>query len=288
MSFSIGEVLSRAASIFGSRFVSLIGMSLVYAVLILVLSIVPFAMMGGGTMLSGETLDPGALGPGLIGVGLLFYLFQFYVTGAQMASLANLASGLTDGSFGEAFGTGLKGGLSLLGSFVLLFIGYIAMAMVIGLAFGVLSLMGDAGGILGVLMIVALVLFIFSKLSMMFPIVGVDGERNVIKIITRSWSLTSGHLLSIIAVLVIVAIVSIVVFGLIALVAAGIFGAGFAGSAEALNPADMIGDMMGMLVGLVLVFFVVTAVYYAFTASVFAAIHEKISIDTQDIVETFG
>lgn len=289
MEVTTGAILSRMFAMVRERFAALVGLWLVYTVAVfgvgIVLSLVMGAsMMAGGGMLAGT--DPNesgllAMGIGFIAMMVVMYLVYVLIYLASYASLAHMASPLVQPDFGTSLTAGLRAALPLLGAALLLGIGYL---VVFGL-FAALAALGgpDAGGALGVvliLLVVPVALYLGCRLSIQFPLAAVEGLRNPVTIIARSWRLTSGSVLSILGAVLVYIVVVIVLFLLAFVPVLGSISLAGSGAAEP-GIGVMIYTIFAMLAVLVLV--TITG------AALQSAIHASVSDATGDrFADTFG
>ena len=116
---------------------------------------------------------------------------------------------------GEAITAGLKGTLSYLGAQLLFVIGF---ALVGGLIVGVLSVVSPVLGVVAALVLFVAAVFIAFRLILVPPVVAVEGERNPIAALRRSWALTRGNFWRIFAFLMLVVILFLIVLGIVMLV----------------------------------------------------------------------
>ncbi len=152
------------------------------------------------------------------------------VTAVQFFGSMSLFALLTDRgnpTVGEALGTGLRSIPSYLAAQVL---AVIAASLVIGIPLGVVSAMGGAAvAVLAVLVALVLIVYAAIKLSLVAPVIAIEGVRNPLTAIGRSWQLTKGNslriLLFIALLMVVIVIISALVSGIIGLVLAAIGGA---------------------------------------------------------------
>lgn len=268
MSLSVSNILSDTFAMVKARFWVLVGMYFVWLA-IMVGFVIVLGMVMGGSMLafSGAMEDPEALsglGAGMIGVAVLFYLGYVLVICAQYAALCALSSPLRQADFGDAFSTGVRAALPLLGVMVVLLVGYFAGALAIGALAGALSTLGSAGAIIVALLVVPVLLYLGARLGVVFLVVSVDGVRNPFSAIGRAWGLTRGHALPI--------VLAFVVFMVIAVVLMGLAFAPFFGSIMAMDEPNAAPAMGGMIFGFVAIFAftVVLAIAYA---ALLASIH---------------
>lgn len=291
MSINIGNVFSAGIEVFGKRVLKLAGLWLIFTVLSYAISFGLLAVVGGAGYLTGGLggagPDLGGMGAGL-GIGIaLVYLLSFYTYGAQMASMASMGSRLTSGNFGSSFTIGLSGGLTVMGIFLLFAVGAFVLALPFTLFAG--GPLADGGGALAILplLLFAGSVFLICRLCLVFPVVGVDGVRNPITAIVRSWQMTKGNALKIFLILIIFFAVSMVFVLILSMLMGGVMMGVMAGGAGAFEAGD-IGGMIGTLIGIGLVFALLMSVLAAFTTAVFAAVHSEIAgTETEGLEDTF-
>lgn len=149
------------------------------------------------------------------------------VTIAQFVGSLSLLALLTDRgrpTVDEALATGLKSSLSYLLAQLLSTLG---IALVIGIPLGIIAAAGSpAITILAGIGLVLTGLYIFIKFTLVAPVVAIDGERNPLKALARSWRLTKGNSLRIAAFLILlfftIGIISALVSGILGLVLAAL------------------------------------------------------------------
>lgn len=289
MEVTTGAILSRMFAMVRQRLGALVGLWLIYMVAVFGVGIVLSLVIGASAMAAGGMVagtDPSegglmAMGFGALAMMVVMYLVYLLLYLASYASLAHMASPLVQPDFGSSLTAGLRAALPLLGSTVLLGIGYL---VVFGLI-GVLAALGgsDGGGALGVvlvLLILPVALYLGSRLSILIPLAGVEGLRNPIAIIARSWRLTGGSALSILGAMLVYIVVVVGLFLLAFVPAFGVIGVAGGGSPEA-GIGVMIYTIFAMLAVLVLVTITGAALQSAIHASVSDATGERFA-------DTFG
>ncbi|MFM7349886.1 MAG: glycerophosphoryl diester phosphodiesterase membrane domain-containing protein [Erythrobacter sp.] len=96
---------------------------------------------------------------------------------------------------GEALGTGLRSIPSYLAAQIISAVGA---GLAVGLPFGLLAAFAPpAVTVLAILLLVVLILYLFTKFALIAPAIAIEGERNPIAAIRRSWTLTRGNSLRI-------------------------------------------------------------------------------------------
>lgn len=196
------------------------------------------------------------------------------VTAVQFIGSMSLFALLTDRgnpTVGEALGTGMKSIPSYIAAQLL---AVLAASLAIGIPLGVVSAMGGAAvSVLAVLVALILIVYAAVKLSLIAPVIAIEGERNPITAIGRSWQLTKGNsfriLLFIALLILVIVIISALVAGIVGLVLAAV------GGAVATIGNAIVGALLNAL--LTVVFLVVTV-----------AIHRQLSGGTPEgLAQTF-
>ena len=280
MNINIGQVFSTTFAMMKERWAPLLGLWATFFVALILYFIVFGAFLGGSSfLLAGGLEDAGALaglGAGFILMAIVFYIGYLVLAFGQQGSMVAMASPLQRINFGEAFTVGLRGGLSFIGVVVLLMIAYFALALVAGL---LVAAMGEAGAIVLGLIFVPVMIYLVCRLSVLMPVIVVEGVFNPITAIKKAWGMTSGKVLGIFLIyliLIVIVIVAIVLpFGLI-------FGFSFADLESGEGPG--VGSAIFAFVYFVAVFFGFTLLSTALSAS----IHSEVS-DTQveELSDTF-
>ncbi len=207
MKFSASKALSESFAIFSGRFMSMLPIAVLFTLVPLVL----FMTVFGGTFaaFSQNQGNPAAAMQAMAAMfgsfavaGIVYGLIRVAGTCALCVS----AAAREPMPFGEAVREGLGVTLPLVGVYLLLMVGYIAVGVVMMLTVGA-SFMGMFGsaaartapsaGSIGtiifvIFLLVIAVFYLMVKLSMTTPVVAVDKERSPPRAIARSWALTKG------------------------------------------------------------------------------------------------
>ncbi len=149
-------------------------------------------------------------------------VFLFVVVASLIGSLSLIAL-LTDRgnpTVDEALRTGAASAPSYLAAQLITVIGA---TLAIGVPLGVLSAMGgSAVAALGAVVSLVVIVYVFVKLSLIAPVVAIDGVRNPLAALARSWQLTRRNsfrifvfLALLVVVIVIVALLVSAVVGLV-------------------------------------------------------------------------
>ncbi len=283
MEFSFSRAYADASRMIGERFGPLLGIWAIFFVLTIAVmfafgaSMVPFVM---NMAASGQ--DPSAMAGsagGLMATIVLVYVLIAVIGIANFGSMVTMASPLHRPGFGDAIGAGFKGTPSGFVVLVIAAIGAFLVMLVIGLLGAALGNSG-AGGLIVALLTLAVFGYFFTKLSMIMPIIVIDGERNPFTAMGRSWTQTNGNGLMIflayfVCYLAFVAVVFLAVLG---------FGASLQSSM-----ATGEGAGMGMMIFLFALYLILTVAVTMFITALTAAIHAQLSGSTaQGYTETFA
>ncbi|MEP7221552.1 MAG: lipoyltransferase [Novosphingobium sp.] len=226
-----------------------------------------------------EAVVQGMMGK-VAGLGLLTFAVQTTGYMALMALLTDRARP----TVGQAIGTGVRSLPSLIGAVIVAYIGLLILGgLVVGVIAAIWSVSHSAGvaWLLG-LAAAAMFVWVLTKLSLTLPVIVVDGVRNPVAALRRSWQLVSGNSLRVFAFYMLLAIGYSVVSMVFFLVLAALFGAGqLAGGLPKSGTGAMIA--LGLVSGVV-----GTAVSVMFTA-IIAAIHRQLAGPSADVYgETFA
>lgn len=259
---SVTERLGSQIAVWGVFFAIQIGAFIVFAM-----------MMGGSAMaLAGAGAGGGAdalagLGSGMILFMILFYLALIAISMAAQAGQVTIASHLRQPSVGDAVNNGFRSALPLFGAIVLLLIGYLIGAFVLGLVVGLLTGIAGSGAasMLVFVLICAALLYLGTKLSMIVPVIALDGERNPVAAISKSWNMTNGRVLPVLGTYVIFIVALVVVVGVIA--------------AVLVLPAMGSGTMpgIGTIAAMALFYIVALIAITIYASSLTAAVHQQLS-----------
>ncbi|MEE4315437.1 MAG: glycerophosphoryl diester phosphodiesterase membrane domain-containing protein [Erythrobacter sp.] len=147
-------------------------------------------------------------------------------------SLLALLSDRGNPTVGEALGKGLKSIPSYLAAQLL---SALAAGVAIGLPLGLVSAFAPPAVtvVAGLLLIVAMI-YLFVKFSLIAPVIAIDGERNPLAAMGRSWRLTKGNSLRILIFLMLLFVTIAIIGGLVAAVLTLILSA-FGGSVASIG-----------------------------------------------------
>lgn len=284
MDYSISKAFSDATRSVTERLGGQIAVWGVFFAIQIGATIVLMMMMGGSIMaLAGPGgADPGAMAG--LGGGMILFLFLFYVVIIAIAMAANaaqvtIASHLRKPAVGDAVNNGFRSALPLLGAAVLLLIAYFVIALVLSLVVGGLAAVSGSGAV-SIVLFAGLgvgLAYVGTKLSMLVPVVALDGERNPINAISKSWNMTNGKVLPVFLTYLAFIVALVVVIG--AIVAALVL--------PTMSGGAMPG--VGMMVLLLVVYLVAIVAVTLFAASLTAAVHLQLSgRSVEDASKTFS
>lgn len=206
MALNGARVFSESLRISRERFGSLLGIVAVFIVIQIVISGIMAIVMGGAMIAGMAGMSPQADLASMAGFGagailgiVIFYIVYILIAFAQYGSLSAMASPLQRLSFGDALSAGLRSSPTTLGVAILSMIAYVVVAFVFGLALAMLAtVLGSAGSVVSLVIFVGALVYFASRLVPIMPVIAVEGVRNPVTALTRSWSLTKGHTLKIV------------------------------------------------------------------------------------------
>lgn len=222
-------------------------------------------------------VDPGDSEAALEAMTALYadYWWAFLLIAvAQGVGVLALFALLTDRArptVSEALSRGVKGFLPYLAAQILMVLGF---TLVLGIPLGLAGVSGMPAiiAVVGLVAIVAAI-YAFIKLSLITPVIGIEQLYNPVAVLVRSWKLTKGNSLRLLAFYLLLFVVFIVISVLVTLVAGAIFAA-FGGDLE--------------LIGNGIVGSLVNAVFVVLYLAVLAAVHRQLAGPSAEAVsETF-
>ena len=289
---NVSDVLATTMESLRSRGLGLVGIWLGFFVLVIVFGLLAMIAVGGsmfaaagmGAAMGGDVDQvAGGMGLGMIGMLAVFYLLYILIYMAQGLAMAHFASPLVDSDIGASFATGFRGSLTMLGVVILLGLAYFVIALLFGIVGALFAMLGEAAVILYALILVPAAIYVMCRICIIMPVVAVDGIRNPVTAIARTWNLTAGKVLAIFLSLLAYIIAAVIVFG-------GLFLA-FFGSMQSYQESAMMGGETGVgsMIGFFLGVAVVGLAFAAAGAALVSAIHSKLSdMGTATLSETFG
>lgn len=275
----IGQVISDTFGVVKGRFGPLLAMWAIYFAITIVLWFVLFIGLGAAGIAGfamGESgalpANPLAIGGTMILVLVLFYLGYLFVMMAQYASMISLASPLRQLTVGEALGVGWRAAPALLLLMVVLLIAYAAVVMLLSLVGAGVSAAGEGAGALLLLLVLPALIWLGCRLAPLFAVEAVDGVRNPLTAIARSWHLTRGHALTIFLASLVFIVIMAVIAGVALLPSIGLLRS----MADPAALAD-VGPALGGMGLFFLGFLVVSALFNISYCAFLAVIHGSLS-----------
>jgi len=218
--------------------------------------------------------DPSAIGEAMVGFyGEIWWMILLIalVQGVGMLGLLVLLSDRSRPTVGDALKTGLKLLLPYLGAQILLSCLF-GLLLLFPIAVGASAGVG-AGVLVGIVALIALV-YLFTKFSLVTPVIAVERITNPLAALGRSWRLTKGNSLPLF-LFIFLLIVALIVIGSVVSMVLGLI--------LALLGAEV------ALVGQGLVSGVVNAAFYVVFLAALAAAHRQLAGGSPETVgETFS
>jgi len=290
MGIDVSRVLATSWAMFKERFWVIVGMVAVYFVIQVMFQLVGTMVMGGsfaalraaaGGFEEGDALMSG-LGIGMIVFLVLYYVAYFVLLFAQQGSMMALATPLHRTDFGEALMVGLRCIVPFLLVTLLLGVIYGAVALV---GVGLSMALGEWGVIAMLLVVIPVIVWLALRLSVIVPVIAVDGTRGPIDAISRTWAMTSGKALGILVVYLVLILVAILVFAIPLLLMVGPL-MGLAGGEP--SGAAVAGAIGGVLLG-ALAFIPAYLIYSVASTAMIASIHAELTdAPASEAAETFS
>lgn len=116
---------------------------------------------------------------------------------------------------GQAIRAGVSGTPSYLAAQVLVVIG---LSLIGGLLVGIAAMVSPVLAVVVVLLVMGVVIFAVFRMLLVAPVVAVEGVRNPLAAIARSWRLTQGNFWRIFAFILLILILFVVVVGIVMMV----------------------------------------------------------------------
>jgi hypothetical protein len=162
---------------------------------------------------------------------------------------------------GEAIRSGVRGLLPYLGTQLLITLAFLLIGLLVG---GLGAATGSAGlaVLLGLILLIAAI-YVGTRLTLAAPVIVVDGQRNPVAALLRSWTLTQGNAGRILLFVVLL----VVVFGIVMIVAMAVLGAVLALTLGG-EPARIIAAVASSALG---------AAFTVFFTACIAAIHRQLT-----------
>lgn len=288
MKFSASKALSESFEILTGRF----GPMVVVAAIFTFVPAVIFMGFVVSTLpsMAGLGQNPGAilgLFGEIFGKMILFFLIYLLIRTVGTLAMCIAAGDRRNMSVGDIVGEAVRGLLPMLGIYALLLVAYLVIALLIaatvGMSMGAALSGRDAPGAgMGLSLVVmffglfGLICWLWAKLSMVLPVIALDGERNPINALSRSWALTRGAAFKIFLLFLLALIGAMVVNWVI-----GLASGGMAADPTALDgPGFWINLLISMAVG--------TVIGMYFIALIVAIHHQLAGPSTAEVSDTFA
>ena len=160
---------------------------------------------------------------------------------------------------GEAIRAGVSGTPSYLAAQVMVVIG---LSLIGGVLVGLAAVVSPVLAVVVVLLVMAVVIFTVFRMLLVAPVVAVEGVRNPLAAMARSWRLTQGNFWRIFAFILLILILFVVVVGIVMMVIGLILALATSGEAQRIIAA-VFSSALG-------------AVGVVYFAGVIAAIHRQL------------
>jgi hypothetical protein len=187
-------------------------------------------------------------------------------------SLLSLLRHATRPTVGQALRLGLTGLPSYLGAQILL---VVALTVLGGLLIGVLALSGIAAlAVAGLLLVALLALAVSLRVSLAGAVVAIEGERNPLRVLRRSWTLTAGNAWRLLAFYALFFVAFLVILMILSMLV-GI-------------PLQMLGSGYGVEIASALVSSVLSALMALYLVAIIDAVHRQLAGDPEAERRTFA
>lgn len=199
MEFDMGRAWNDAIARFGANFSLL---AILGGVFFFLPSLVMFIALPDvmGTLMS-PNMDPADMETVMANLGGTFFGIYALILLASMVGYVAMVALLGDGrrpSVGEAIGIGFKALLPMIAILLILAVAYIVVVLLGGLLAGLIigaigAVSTGAASALGFVMVLGLIaalLWIMTRLSMVTPVIALENTMNPFTVLRRSWSLT--------------------------------------------------------------------------------------------------
>lgn len=201
----------------------------------------------------------------LIGLSLILQV-------SGMLAILTLMRDRTRPTVSEAIGGALQGLLPYLAASLLF---AVVFGLVGGLAIAIGGAVAPALAAVAFLLVLCFGIFASIRLILIGPVIAVEGTRNPLTALQRSWSLTRGQFWRIFGFLALVVILFVVVLGVISLLVGVVLAIFTSGETQ---------RVLGALLSSAM-----TAVLVVYLTGIYSAIHRQLAgPGTKDLGETFG
>lgn len=283
VNFDMNRTWSQATALVGANFQLL---AVIAGIFLLVPSVAIYLLMPDFFLGLQSQQDPEAIqrmledaaGP-LIAFGFIAFLFQMV---GYMAMIALMGDGRP--TVGEALGLATRRLPSVIGATLLLVLVYMLLALVMGLAAGLivaaLTMVAGQGlaialTVLVVIAMLVAIVYIMTRFTLVIPNIILDAVTNPVEALKLSWRATRSHALKIFAfygMLLVVYFVASIIIG-------GIFGVAAAALGNGPASAMVLGISNGLIGAAVAMIF----------SGILVSMHQQLAGDTgREIEDTFG
>jgi hypothetical protein len=179
-------------------------------------------MANFGNPAAAERIMKGMTGP-VVGFGLVSFVLQAIGYLAMLALLTDRARP----TVGEAIGAAIKALPVVIGAALLFFFGYMLAIVLLAMVAGAVNSLTGFGAMAVVLVVLLIggVVYAMVKLSLVLPVIVIDKVHNPAAALVRSWQLTSGNSLRLLAFYLLLGVaylVIIMVVGMVSMALAGL------------------------------------------------------------------
>lgn len=232
------------------------------------------------TVIGGEPeMTPGMQGEAMMAAITKFYTDAWWLILAssvlQVIGVLAILTLMRDRSrptVGQAIRSGLSGLLPYLGAQLLF---ALAVGLIGGIAIGVAAAVAPALAAVGALLLFVVAVFIGVRLILVAPVIAVEGQRNPLAAMQRSWRLTKGQFWRIFGFLALVMILFLVVLGVVMLLVGVVLAILTSGETQRVLAAVVSSAL--------------TALVATYVIGILAAIHRQLAgPGTAGLAETFG
>lgn len=188
------------------------------------------------------------------------FLILAVIQGIGVLAMLALVRRRANPTVGEALGSGAKLVLSYIAAQLL------QTGIIVGVAFLLIAVFAVTGlqllAALGAVMASVIALYLLVKFSLISPVIGIEGERNPVAALRRSWALTKGNSMRLFVFYILLILAFVIVSAVISLVLGLVFA--LAGEQAALMGEAIISGIANA-VGIVLMVCVLGAIHTQLT-----------------------
>ena len=280
MTVDIGKVFSDTWAMIKQRWLAMIGLWAAFVGVLILFYIgtiiaagtwfVTFADAFNGAGGFADATAYGGLGVGFVVITVLIMVGFYTIIFGQFGSMVAMASPTRRPTFRDAFGRGLKGGLTLIGVLILFLLAMIVVWLALILVGLILSFLGQLGQWIMLIGLFVGNIYVSCRFSVLVPVIVVERVFNPIKAINRTWEITGGNVLRILVVMIVFTVLALLMLGVpyaLLFAVVDLQGAGM-------------GTAIATLIMVYVIFFAIFFGFMLFSTSMIASLHAQIS-DTQ-------